>query len=241
MTILFCGDAHGKFDYIVHAALEHDAAAVVLLGDLQPIRPLHVELASIRDRVWFIHGNHDTDSVRDFENVFDCEISDRNIHGGVAVLPDGTRLAGLGGIFRSRVWDPGANGAPRFRTRADFARATAPANRWRGGPERQHWSTIFPDDIGRLGQLRADVLVTHEAGAGHPYGFSVIDDVARSLGVHTSFHGHHHDRLDYSGRWREQGFRSFGVGLGGITDLQGQIIRPGEVDHIRQHRGRRPG
>ena len=42
MTILFCGDAHGKFDYIVHAALEHDAAAVVLLGDLQPIRPLHV-------------------------------------------------------------------------------------------------------------------------------------------------------------------------------------------------------
>lgn len=238
MTILFCGDPHGKFAHIVSAALDLHASAVVLLGDLQPIRPLHDELALIADLVWFIHGNHDTDSSRDFENVFDSTLSHRNLHGRVVALADGTRLAGLGGVFRESVWHPTLPAAPKFLARSELTRATAPRDRWRNGPQRKHWSTIYPSDIDGLRKLKADVLVTHEAGAGHPNGFKILDNLARSMRVSTTFHGHHHDRLDYSGIWEAQGFRSFGVGLGGITDLTGKVIVPGELDHIRQYRQR---
>jgi len=34
------------------------------------------------------------------------ELADRCIDGRVVVLPDGTRLAGLGGVFREKVWAP---------------------------------------------------------------------------------------------------------------------------------------
>jgi len=236
MTILFCGDPHARFKHIVGRALALDASAVILLGDLQPIRPLNEELAEIAERVWFIHGNHDTDSQRDFENVFESPLSPRNISGRVVTLPDGTRVAGLGGVFRESVWHPDYPGEPTHRTRAELARATPPADRWRGGPSRKHWSTILPEDVDRLSKLRADVLVTHEAGAGHPHGVGLIDDLARAMGVATTFHGHHHDRLDYSSRWATEGFRSFGVGLGGIADLDGNVIVPGELDHVRQFR-----
>lgn len=236
MTILFCGDPHGKFNHIIRAVQELDASAVVLLGDLQPIWPLHVALAPIAERVWFIHGNHDTDLPRDFENVFDSTLSDRNVHGRVVTLPDGTRLAGLGGIFCTAVWDPTTQVEPSYRTREELVLATPPARRWRDGPERKHWSTILPEDFEQLSKLEADVLVTHEAGAAHPHGFKILDDLARSMAVHTTFHGHHHDRLDYSKKWSAQGFRSFGVGLGGITDQDGEVVVKGEIDHICQYR-----
>lgn len=42
--IFFCGDPHGMFDHIVHAVSEHRPAALILLGDNTPERPLHVEL-----------------------------------------------------------------------------------------------------------------------------------------------------------------------------------------------------
>lgn len=236
--VLLCGDPHGKFTHIVNSAFDLDASAVILLGDLQPLRPLHEELAQIADRVWFIHGNHDTDSTRDFENVFDSTLFHRSIHGCVVTLPNGVKVAGLGGVFRESVWHPSLPSGPRYRSRAELTRATPPRERWRNGPPRQHWSTIFPEDIDRLSDLRADVLVTHEAGAGHPHGFEILDDLARAMGVSVTFHGHHHDRLDYSARWEAQEFRSFGVGLRGIAGLGGNVIVPGELDHVRQFRQR---
>lgn len=239
MTILFCGDPHGRFSHIVKTALDINASAVVLLGDLQPIRPLHEELAVIAERVWFIAGNHDTDSPRDFSNLFESSLSHRHVHGRVVELPDGTKLAGLGGVFRASVWHPNEPGGPKYRTRAELTRATPPADRWRDGPARKHWSSIFPEELDHLSKLTADVLITHEAGAGHPHGLEILDDLARAMGVHTVFHGHHHDSLDYSGRWGAQGFRSFGVGLGGITDLMGNVVVPGELDHVRQVRSRK--
>lgn len=236
--VLFCGDPHGRFARILSCAVDLDASAVILLGDLQPMRPLHEELAPIADRVWFIHGNHDTDSERDFNNVFESTLSSRNIHGRVVTLPNQVSIGGLGGVFRESVWHPASSNQPRYRSRAELIRSTARQDRWRDGPQRKHWSSIFPEEVDRLSLLRADVLVTHEAGEGHPHGFEIIDDLARSMGVSATFHGHHHDRLDYSSRWEAQGFRSHGVGLGGIMDLDGSVIVLGELDHVRQFRRR---
>jgi hypothetical protein len=97
----------------------------------------------------------------------------------------------------------------------------------------KHRSSIFPADHANLSKLRADILVTHEAPSAHPHGFAVLDELARSLGVNKTFDGHHHDRLDYSAERPRLGFDAFGVGLRGITDQDGRIIRPGDLDIAR--------
>jgi len=246
--VLYCGDPHGgvggSLRYIVDAARHMRASAVVLLGDIEPVRPLHVELAPILDRLWFIPGNHDSDSDEVWKRVATPEMDERNLHGKVLTLPDGTRIAGLGGVFRDVVWYPtpaaARGGAPGFRTRADHARATPRQDRWEGGHHRKHWGTIYPDELDRLAELRADILVTHEAPGYHPNGFEILDTLAQALGVKIAVHGHQHDRLDSSARWAAQGFKSFGVGLRGITaiDLDGNAtaVRPGELDDERGQR-----
>lgn len=100
MLILFCGDPHGHFGHIIEAVQEHQPAAVILLGDLQAQRPLEVELALILDKteVWFIHGNHDTDSEADHDNLFGSKLANRNLHGRVVEIA-GQRIAGLGGVI----------------------------------------------------------------------------------------------------------------------------------------------
>ena len=147
------------------------------------------------------------------------------------------RIAGLGGIFRSKVWYPPAE--PRHRSfkewHAAMRRSRAPI-----GPTsvdtilatqvQTQRTTIFPDVYDRLSLLQADVLVTHEAPSCHPYGFAAIDDLAQALGVKATFHGHHHDSLDYQASWQRLGFKAYGVGFCGITDLDGRIVRPGDFD-----------
>jgi predicted phosphodiesterase len=105
--ILFCGDPHGHFDLIIEAVEEHRPEAVILLGDMQAQRPLEIELASILDKteLWFIHGNHDTDSDADHDHLFDSALAGRNLHGRVVEIA-GLRIAGLGGVFRGKVWTP---------------------------------------------------------------------------------------------------------------------------------------
>lgn len=232
--ILICGDPHGEFRHIVRAALELKPAAVILLGDLQPKRPLHEELGPILGVTWFIHGNHDTDSEADFANVFDSTLASRNLHGRVVTLPDGTRVAGLGGVFRESVWYPPAS--PNFESTQEHAKATPRQDRWREGPHRRHWSSIYPDVVYRLVAERADILVTHEAPRCHPNGFPLIDDLARAMGASAAFHGHHHDALDYSASWGSLGFRAYGVGLRGITDETGRVIERGQVDDVKAFR-----
>ena len=227
--ILFCGDVHGNFDHVLSAVDRHQPTAVVLLGDLQAQRPLEVELASIlgETEVWYIHGNHDTDSEADYDHVFGSALADRNLHGRVVEI-DGLRIAGLGGIFRGQVWAPPA---PWLHERPeDFAARCGKGNLWRGGLPRKHRSSIFPSDYFDLGGQRADILVTHEAPSAHPHGFEAIDDLARSLGVSKSFHGHHHDRICYSSQRDRLGFTAFGVGFRGITDSSGTIVLAGEFD-----------
>lgn len=232
-SILFCGDPHGSFGPILEAARQRDFEAVVILGDLDLVHPLEIELGEIASRLWFIPGNHDSDTDDRAKHFFESGLADRNIHGRVVELPSGLHLAGLGGVFRGTVWHPGGGGPPTYRSRTDHARSTPRKDRWRGvGPPRRHLSTIYPDDIAQLSSMRADVLVTHEAPGYHAFGFEVLDDLARAMCVRVVVHGHHHDALDSSERWAAQGFRSYGVGLRGLTAIDDHglatVVRPGE-------------
>ncbi len=214
--ILFCGDPHGQWQHIIDAALQTQARAVILLGDLEPAQPLHIELQAIWERVWFIHGNHDTDHANHFANVWHPDLAERSLHGRVVTLPCGTRIAGLGGVFRGAVWYPKDPQAPRFRNREEHARVTPRPDRWQGGVHLKHWSTIYPDEVEQLATLQADILITHEAPGYHDYGFKALDTLARRMGVRMTVHGHQHDSIDSSAHWDAQGFQSFGVGLRGV-------------------------
>ena len=241
-VVLYCGDPHGEFRHIVRAATGLHASAVVLLGDLEPTRPLHEELKSIASKVWFIHGNHDTDSDANWSNVWEGGLADRNIHGRVVTLADGTRLAGLGGVFRAAAWNPALSTPPRFRNPSEHDAATARWDGWHGGRARKHWSSIYPDEVDRLADLRADILITHEAPGYHRHGFEILDTLAQSMRAKFTVHGHHHDRLDSSDRWNRQGFKSYGVGLRGITAIDSEgnasVVMAGELDLQRNHRQR---
>jgi calcineurin-like phosphoesterase family protein len=216
----------------------------VLLGDIEPQRSLEVELAPILDKteIHFIHGNHDTDTEANVRNLFESTLARRNLDGRVIEVA-GVRIAGLGGVFRGKIWMPPA--AANFRSYAKWRSAikrsrvpidSKPVDWVLANQGRTHRSTIFPDVYDRLSLLKADALVVHEAPSCHPHGFEAIDDLAQALGVKTVFHGHHHDRLDYSSRFDALGFRAYGVGFCGITDLEGRVVRAGEFDEDRAHR-----
>jgi len=238
--ILFCGDAHGKFGHILEAAKAFPSSPVVLLGDLELLRSMDEEFEDVAARLWFIHGNHDADSPELWERIVDSRLAARNVHGRVMKLPGGTRLAGLGGIFRSSIWyphpTPQVNVAPRFRSLKDHARATPQQARWRDGPHLKNHASIYPSDVARLSALRADVLVTHEAPGYHAYGFECLNVLARALGVRFAVHGHQHDCIDSSTKWEAQGFRTFGVGLRGVTAIDSlgnaEVVVVGEKDHL---------
>lgn len=227
--IFFCGDVHGDFTQVIDVVRSRCPAAIVFLGDLQPRRSLADELRHILDLtdIWWIHGNHDTDSDADYDNLFESTLADRNLHGRVVEIA-GHRVAGLGGVFRGQVWMPPAE--PKFQSSAEYAAKCGKGNLWRGGLPRKHRSSIFPEEYLRLAGERADILVTHEAPRAHPHGFNAIDELAYKLGVRTAFHGHHHDRRDYSAHAAPAGFVAYGVGFCGITDQDGQVIVAGKYD-----------
>ena len=229
--IFFCGDVHGNFQHIIDAVRDHAPTAIVLLGDIQAQRPLEQELAKILDEteVWFIHGNHDTDSVADYDNLFGSALAHRNLDGRVAEIA-GVRIAGLGGIFRGQVWMPPESwGALSAK---EYTRTVGRGNRWRDGLPLKHRSTIFRDTFELLAKQGANVLVTHEASSAHPHGFEALDELASSLKVQATFHGHHHDCLDYRRHWAKLGHQAFGVGFCGITALDGTVIRVGDYDTV---------
>lgn len=219
--ILFCGDPHGYFEHIIEAVQERRPEAVILLGDLQPKRPMEVELAPILTLtdVWFIHGNHDSDSETDHDNVFGSGLAERNLHGRVVEIA-GQRIAGLGGVFRGKVWAPPAPAI--FEHPDQYLAHCGKGNFWRKGLPMTHRSTIFPVVYEHLKSQRADILVTHEADSAHPHGFAAIDELARAMGVARTFHGHHHNQFDYSADRARLGFSAFGVGFRGIVDIDGR-------------------
>lgn len=253
--IYFLGDVHGRFDRVAEAVRENRPDAVVFLGDLDCTRPLHEEVAEIRDltEVWYIPGNHDSDAASSWGNLTCAEMADRNLHGRVVEIA-GVRVAGLGGVFRGEIWYPPE--PPQFDNYESWRRKEVPQSRQaalgdspkkaaylasksaRIGAERllRHQSTIFVETVRALERQRADILVTHEAPSCHPMGFAALDEVARKLRVTRLFHGHHHDCLDYGPFVDAMGFRTIGVGLRGITDEEGRKVVEGELDAARAYR-----
>lgn len=207
MAIIFiCGDPHGDFSHIIRAALVERPLAVILLGDMDLTSNLDEvlkPLLGVTEILW-IHGNHDTDTESTYDNLFQSDRC-RNLHGKILTV-HGRRIAGLGGVFRSKVWD--GQQQAWFRSPADYLAVCGKGNRWRDGLPLKHRSTLFPSDFDAFLGERADVLVTHEAPVEHPHGFSVISELAQRLNVEVAFHGHHHETIAYpESVWRGVGLR----------------------------------
>lgn len=224
--IFFCGDPHGEFSQINEAAREHEPDAIVILGDLQAPAPLEevLEEALSHAPVWWIPGNHDSDTDSIYDNAWRSRLASHNLNGRVATIA-GLRIAGLGGVFRGQVWMP--DDEPNFFCPAGFVRRVGAGNTWRGGLPRRHRTTIFPSVYESLCTERADILVTHEAPACHRKGFAAIDRLAAALGARWLFHGHQHEDRVYG---RHRGIQMTGVGYRGITSLSGEVIVPAQLD-----------
>lgn len=250
--IWFAGDVHGRLSHVLKALGRAEAypAAIIFLGDLEPQRPLQHECALIEAlgvACWHIHGNHDTDSEMTWQNML--ERSDRNLDGRVVEIA-GIRVAGLSGVFRAEVWYPQfGNEVPAYQDYDEYARAirvqTGIRNRLspkdlarlqaipdndpalldasRQGKLLKHRSTIFPMTVERMATLRADILVSHEAPAGHPYGFRALDELARAMRVRTLVHGHHHREHRYEAD-ATRGFEVVPVGYRSIRGEAGKVV-----------------
>ncbi len=259
-NIFFAGDVHGQLLSHVLRALEKTPlserpAAIIYLGDLDPPSSLVTAFKALQDlgvEPWFIHGNHETDDADMWRRM--VEVWDRNLHGRVVEIA-GVKVAGLGGVFREKIWFPDCeNPEPaKFQSYADFERdlhqrqglkrrlekldriraQAIPSSLsqlmdpTKNGQLRKHSSTIFPDVVETLSVQEADVLVCHEAPSAHKNGFQTIDQLARAMHVKSLYHGHHHTDLDYGDTL---GFQAYCVGYRGIRDLQGNVIKRGDYE-----------
>ena len=219
--ILFCGDPHGNFTNIVRAVHQYSPEAIVMLGDYNLKMPLENYLESIinKTKIYWIAGNHDFDNQDYYENLFTSELSNNNLNLKVIEI-QGVRIAGLGGIFKGKNWMPGE------------------PSRW---TSKQHWLKNKPSNIKKIPlhleysiwhhqfeqmkqEIRADILVCHEAPSTHRYGFSAIDELAKAIGAKKLFHGHHHK---YYQNHIKNEIEVTGVAIAGVVNLAGEqlIIR----------------
>ncbi|HYW75932.1 MAG TPA: metallophosphoesterase [Gammaproteobacteria bacterium] len=219
--LFFGGDPHGHFAQIERVA--RDAGpddALVLLGDFDLPAPLEQVIPAARDRTWWIHGNHDCDRTEWYDRLFGSALAARCLHGQV-VRVGGLRVAGMGGVFREKVWHPESPKGVRAPARADYLRLMRPPERWRGGLPLKHHASIWWEDYERLWAQRADILVTHEAPSAHRHGFAAIDDLAAAMGARMIVHGHHHETYTAA---LPDGVRVLGVGLAEVVDETGNTV-----------------
>lgn len=244
--IYFLGDVHGNFAHIL-PAIQADAPGdgkpktVIFLGDIEAQRPFEEEIQPLLEAgvgVWFIPGNHDTDSKENWAHLLPSW--HRNLDGRVVTI-DGLRVAGLGGTFREKVWLYPA--APMFHAFQYFEEDLS--RRSMQVPAREQMllrysSAIYSEVYEAMAKQKADILVTHEAPSCHPHGFDAIDRLAQAMGVQALFHGHQHDCLNYRAWDDRLRFRAYGVGFCGITDMFGGLLLAGDFDEARRYRERYP-
>ena len=217
--ILFAGDPHGNFKPLISAVYKYKPEAVVLLGDYDLDKPLEhclEEIIGLTD-IWWIAGNHDFETQSKYSNLFHSALADKCLHLKVTEIA-GLRIVGLGGIFLGRVWYPPQ--PPRWRNKEHYLQnQMAPIRN--AEISLKYKSAIWHDEFEALKSLKADILVTHEAPGSHRHGFSVISDLAVTMGVSRIFHGHLHENYI---RTVKQNITVFGVANSTVTDLQGNIL-----------------
>jgi predicted phosphodiesterase len=211
MRVLLAGDTHGEFQDVITRAQESDA--VIFLGDQTPARDFKSELGAVADKSWFVLGNHDSDHVEYLQNHE--SMKHRCLHCTVEEF-GGLKVAGLNGIFVKRFL--GLSNVdqledmyalkPYFHTRQDWLRCRLLGH--------EYLTAIFPEDIERMIEVHADVLVCHEAPECHRYGFMMLGDLARIMGVKLLVHAHHHERYETV---IEEGIKVVGLGTPGKVDI----------------------
>lgn len=190
--IIVAGDPHGNFTPIIRACSAGDPGTLILLGDCELQVPLHHMLGSLFALGWQVHwilGNKDTETATVFDHLAG-DFPEGDI-GGKVIEVAGLRIAGLGGVFKPRIWHPPE--APSFNTRHEFMLSLPAREHWRDGLPLWHRDSIFPEDFARLAQHRFDVLVAHEAPSCHHHGFAAIDRLAEVAAARLIVHGHHHE------------------------------------------------
>ena len=196
--VIIYGDPHGDWEPLLTACRDERPDAVVILGDCDLELPLHQQIGSVFDagiRVRWIPGNHDVDTVRYHDNLWG-DFPEGNLHARWEEV-DGLIVAGLGGVFKERVWYPRFDMAkPVFASRHAYLRQVALADRWRGGLPLHARDTIFPEDAEVVARFRAHFLVTHEAPSYHRHGFVGVDMVAAACRARLIVHGHHHESVE---------------------------------------------
>lgn len=247
-NILFFGDTHGDHHHVLPIVREQKPDAIVFLGDMEPEKPFHLELKEVMQltEVWWIHGNHDVDKRESYDHLFVSELADRNLDGRVVDVA-GVKIAGLGGVFREKIWYPkfDADLEPEYPDYDSAINEMMEAERWKEfrrlkaegkepdsfpspamvGKALLHKSTIFWNTWAEMHGQPADILVTLEAPSCHPNGFVALDLLAKSTGVRTMFHGHHHEHIAYPNAKEKLGFQAFSVGFQGITGINGKVIK----------------
>lgn len=243
MTLVLIGDIHRQWQLVERglAALDVQPRAAILLGDIECDRPLDVVAAPLLDRgidVHWIFGNHDNDGGPEmWANLAEPERNPRTRHGalnGRVAEIAGLRIAGIGGTFRPRVWEP--PGAPRVHRRAELPADLAELG-WQEEQIRPlihslGATAIWPEDYDRLAGQRADILITHEAPRSHPAGNAALDELARAMGARLIVHGHHH--VTYRALATD-GLCAMGVAAGWGVTIEGDVLWQGEAP---RHLGR---
>jgi predicted phosphodiesterase len=217
--ILFAGDPHGDFVPVIAAVQTYQPAAVVLLGDYDLKKPFEQYLEAIMDKtqIYWIPGNHDFEPALHHHKLFSSRLAEQGLHLN-AIEGAGLRMAGLGGIFLGRVWYPPQS--PRWQSKQHYLQRKSQNARY-SELSLKYQSAIWPDEWEALKDLKADILVTHEAPRSHRHGFIAIDQLAEAMGVRKVFHGHLHEH--YSARIRK-GIQVFGVGNAKVADLSGNEV-----------------
>ena len=150
--VFLCGDPHGEFDHILSAIDQWHPDAVLILGDLTPSHSLDEIFKGVKGtKIYWIPGNHDTDSDLIYDRLWRSSFAKHNLHGRVQDVC-GVKVAGLGGVFRGQIWMPPA--MPLYASPSLFIRKIGKSGMWRGGLPRRHRSTIFQSVYEKLKECK---------------------------------------------------------------------------------------
>jgi predicted phosphodiesterase len=221
--IIVYGDPHGEWAPLLNTCAADPPVCVILLGDCGLTSPLRKTICKVFEAgigVRWIPGNHDTDTIDDFDRLW-SDYPEGNLHGRSEMI-GGMRVAGLGGIFKKRVWYPRFDrGNPLHDTRKGYMAHLQRSDHWRGGLPLRLRDAVFPEDVRGFGEARVDILVTHEAPSAHRHGFLGIDVAAHLCRARLIVHGHHHDSYE--------GLLPDGARVRGLGKAEVLRIKPGDT------------